>query len=331
MQLREVTDPDQWDQYVNQHHYGHPLQLWAWGELKRHNGWLPVRVFLEDGDQPVAAAQVLLWRIPRSRRTVAYVPRGPVVEPSTKAAMAMLSALADLAKGERALYLKIEPAWTTADLPSGWVKSSEEIILSQTYVIDLTKDDDELAAAMRSKTRQYVRQAAANGVKVKKLEPGGDLSDFWRIYKDTADRAGFGIHALDYYRQLFESFGVHNSVYFAEVNGRPEAFLWLVEGAGIAVELYGGMTSAGGAAKANYLLKGEAIIAMKAAGNRLYDFSGRLNEGVSQFKTGFGPDELDYIGSYDRPFNRVLYWLWLTFLPALKPLGRKFLKRGIVK
>lgn len=326
MNLREITDQSEWDGIIQNHPYGHPLQLWAWGELKRHNGWQPIRLAGKD-----AAAQLLLWPIPRLGKNITYVPRGPVAEPSTKPAVEMLAELVKAAKQNNALFLKIEPAWKTADLPRGWRPAKEQIVLAETYTVDLTKPNEQLESAMRSKTRQYIRQAERNNLKLQRVDASGDLSDFWRIYKDTAARAGFGIHALDYYRQLHQLFGDNSYLYYATQDGQAEAFLWLIAGAGTALELYGGVTKDGGDAKANYLLKSHAIREMKSAGLKLYDFSGRLNEGVSQFKAGFGPDETDYIGSYDYVFNQLGYGLWTGLLPALKPFGRKFLKRGIVK
>ncbi|HSX48421.1 MAG TPA: peptidoglycan bridge formation glycyltransferase FemA/FemB family protein [Candidatus Nanoarchaeia archaeon] len=326
MNLSEITDPAEWDAFVESHEYGHPLQLWAWGELKRHNGWRAVR--LRSGE---FGAQVLFFPIPKTRKTVAYVPRGPLCVSSARPTMALLSALTNYAKEQGAVYLKIEPAWTSADMPADWKPAKEEILLSKTYTINLNKSADELMAAMRSKTRQYIRQAERNDVEIELVTSQGDLSDFWRVYRDTAQRAGFGLHALDYYRKLHEFYGQNSHLYYAKVDGKVEAFLWVINGAGVALELYGGVTHIGGETKANYLLKWEAIRRAQQDGQKLYDFSGRLNEGVSQFKAGFGPDETNYVGSYDKVLKPLDYMAWTMLLPALKPLGRRFLKRGIVK
>lgn len=324
MNLSEITDPAEWDQFVQDHPYGHPLQLWAWGELKRHNGWRVVR--LRSGE---FGAQVLMF--PVMQKVVAYIPRGPLCPPSARPTMALLSELSNWARQQNAIYLKIEPTWPTADMPAGWKPSKEEILLSHTYTIDLTKSEDDILAAMRSKTRQYIRQAERNGVSIERVDKNGDLSDFWRVYRDTATRAGFGLHALDYYRKLHQLYADNSRLYYARIDNKVEAFLWVVSGAGTALELYGGVTDKGGDEKANYLLKWHAIKAAQAAGDKLYDFSGRLNDGVSQFKAGFGPDETNYVGSYDKVLKPLYYVGWNTLLPALKPLGRRFLKRGIIK
>ena len=122
---------------------------------------------------------------------------------------------------------------------------------------------------------------------------------------------------------IWTEIGDNNLVMYALVDGKPEAFLWLACAGGVAFELYGGVTEKGAAHKANYNLKWQAIQATKVTGHTLYDFNGRLNDGVSQFKVGFGPKELNYIGSFDVAFNPGRYALWHSILPVAKQVGRR--------
>jgi lipid II:glycine glycyltransferase (peptidoglycan interpeptide bridge formation enzyme) len=54
----------------------------------------------------------------------------------------------------------------------------------------------------------------------------------------------------------------------------------------------------------------------------LYDFNGRLNEGVSRFKDGFGPDATDWIGTWDYPLAPMGYQVWERLWPVVKVAGR---------
>ncbi len=325
MRLTKITDRTRWDELVRESSSGHPLQLWAWGELKRLNGWTPHRLALLRDGVAVAAGQVLFWRIPTWGRSVAYLPRGPIGEEA--AARTFLDGAAAFARSHGALYLRVEPSWTDARMPARWRHADDGILLGHTYTIDLRKSEDELLAAMRGKTRQYIRKTEKDGVRVERETTGERLGDVWRIYQETAARADFGLHPFAYYQRLFEEYGPDNRLYCALVDDRPEAFLWLVQGGGVAFELYGGVTERGGARKANYGLKWRAIADAKAAGSHLYDFNGRLNEGVGQFKTGFGPDETEYIGTYDLPLSHAGYLAWQKLWPLAKPIGRALLKR----
>ena len=319
MELFEA-DRSTWNAFVNASQYGHPLQLWGWGEAKRANSWVPHRLMSADG---TAGAQVLLWPIPKTGRFIAYVPRGPVCSPDSAASL--LAAMSTWAKSHKAIYLRVEPAWKDAKMPSGWLRSKNCIQLAETYTIDLARSDDDLLGAMERKHRQYINKSEREGVVVRRAHEG-DLDSMWRIYTDTAARAGFGLHDRCYYDELWRELGDANWLYYAEVEGKPEAFLWLVAGGATAYELYGGVTSAGQAARANYTLKWTAMKDLKAAGYLIYDFNGRLNEGVSRFKEGFGPHATDWIGTYDYPINKLGYAVWDKFWPVIKPIGRAVLK-----
>jgi peptidoglycan pentaglycine glycine transferase (the first glycine) len=316
MTLREIHDAGEWDRLVDANPWGHPLQLWGWGEGKRESGW-SARRFLTGS----AAAQVLLWPIPKLGRRIAYLPRGPVAEPGSKAANEMLGELAEWARGEQVLYLRAEPAWRQGKFPKGWKRAKHQIQMSQTYVINLGLGESELQAAMSHKHRQYTRKAERDGVTVKRVQDQ-DLGPMYAIYTETAKRAGFGIHPGEYYAKLHSELGEHSYLYYANYQGRPVAFLWLAASGRTAYELYGGVNEAGGEVRANYFLKWRAIMDMKAAGYEVYDFNGRVTEGVARFKEGFGPEEVDWVGTWDYPLNSVMYQAWETLWPVAKPVGR---------
>jgi peptidoglycan pentaglycine glycine transferase (the first glycine) len=319
MKLVEISDRVAWDGFVAAHAWGHPLQLWGWGEAKRGNRWTPHRLVLADRDAAgggggdlgadgewVAGAQVLLWPIPRTGRFIAYVPRGPVAEPGSAAARELMEQLVAWAKAHRVLYVRVEPAWTEADLGSakgalgkGWLHARHHLQLSATYTIDLRKDEAALLEPMSHKHRQYIRKSERDGVS-------------------------------EYYAALHQELGERSYVYYAHYQGQVVAFLWLAAAGRSAYELYGGVDETGQAMKANYVLKWRAMADMKAAGYEIYDFNGRLNEGVSRFKEGFGPDETDYIGTWDYPLNRAGYHVWEHLWPVVKVVGRRVagLRRG---
>ena len=324
--LVEITDAKAWDEYVAAHPAGHPLQLWGWGEAKRGNGWTPHRLALLDGDTWLAGVQVLVWQVPRLGSRIAYAPRGPVAAPGSSVALQLLQELEGWAKQQRVMYARVEPAWRQAERPVGWRAAGHHIQLPATYTIDLNKTEEVLQEPMARKHRQYIRKSERDGVSAERLGVGGDIVPMYQIYSETAARAGFGLHAAGYYERLFAGLGEANYLYYAYFEGRPVAFLWLAVAGKTAYELYGGVNETGQAMKANYLLKWRAITELKAAGYEIYDFNGRLNEGVSQFKQGFGPDETDYVGTWDFPVNKAGYTLWEHLWPVVKPVGRRLMR-----
>jgi lipid II:glycine glycyltransferase (peptidoglycan interpeptide bridge formation enzyme) len=315
-------DPRAWDAAVEANPLGSYLQLTAWARVKAVNGWRSRRMLLGEGEDAVGA-QVLLRRPGPLPWSFAYAPRGPVL--GTWDADAM-SRFTELARGRlrgagRPSHLRIDPeverdagrdeggAVVAALEAAGW-RSATPIQPVSTRAIDLTADEDALWGDLRKKWRQYVNKARSGGVRVVDAD-ASRLDEFYAIYRETADRAGFLIRAKSAYRDVWEAYapGGRARLLFAELeDGTPVATLLLVRAGTRVVEPYGGMTPAGADSRANYLLKWEAIRSSREQGATTYDLWGLAHAGIAHFKTGFGGREIHYIGAYDL---------------VLDPLGRR--------
>ena len=315
---------DDWDKAILTRG-GHPLQLWGWGETKAAHNWRVERVFVRKDNVIHGAAQLLIRSLPRPFNALVYIARGPVC--SEKARGAVLEALADYAKiTYHAVAITAEPDWETMPDAGGWQRSLNTILIPRTLILDLTTSEDELLSHMTKKTRQYIRKSASESLEIRQVRGREELDDCLAIYKETAQRAGFGIHDNQYYYDVFDNLGEHSPVMAAYLDGRPVAFLWLAISRKTAFELYGGMNDDGQRLRANYALKWHTIKTMKKWGIELYDFNGLLNDGVSTFKQGFANHETMLAGTYDRPLS-PLYILWNHALPMAKKVIRKIKNR----
>jgi peptidoglycan pentaglycine glycine transferase (the first glycine) len=308
---RAEPAPADWDAGVEANPLGSYLQLTAWARVKAVNGWTARR--LHDPDAG-AGAQVLLRRPGPLPWAFAYAPRGPVLERWDAASVAAFTVLArsGLRGGSRVSHLRIDPgiergagpdeggAVTAALRAAGW-QPAAAIQPVSTRIVDLVPDEAVLWGDLRKKWRQYVNKARSGGVVV--TEAGSErLGDFYRIYRETAARAGFLIRAESAYRDAWDAYapGGHARLLFAELpGGEPVATLFLVRAGTRVVEPYGGMTEAGAETRANYLLKWEAIRSSREAGATSYDLWGLAHAGIDHFKAGFGGREIRYIGAWD--------------------------------
>jgi lipid II:glycine glycyltransferase (peptidoglycan interpeptide bridge formation enzyme) len=313
-----------WDAFVEGAEQGSYLQLSAWADVKAVNGWQATRL-LVDGPSPIGA-QVLTRRPRPLPWAFAYAPRGPVAGDWSASAVAAFTALvrARLPRDAgRVSHLRIDPE-IEADGPldpggalrdalraAGW-RAAVPIQPSSTRLIDLTEPEDALWSGLRKKWRQYVNKARAAGVTVADGAEG-NLSDFYRIYRETADRAGFLIRAESAYRDVWAAFAPAGRarLLFARLqDGQPVAALLLIRSGHRVVEPYGGMTAAGAESRANYLLKWEAIRSSREQGATVYDLWGLAHPGIAHFKTGFGGREVRYVGAWDLvldPLGRQVY------------------------
>lgn len=303
---------------------GHPLQLWGWGEVKSSGSWQVKRVFVYKEGKTIGSAQVLLRRLPWPLKSLAYIPRGPVVAEGNREVV-----LKELTKYIKRQYgsvaVSIEPDWELMPEVKGWKKSPNTILLPRTIILDLSKSEDNLLADMAKKTRQYIRKSTKSGLEVRMAKTDQDIADCLKIYKQTAKRADFGLHDDEYYHDIFTKLGDHCQIFMATHEGRVVAFLWLAISEEVAFELYGGMDDQGQRLRANYMLKWEAICRTREWGVRRYDMNGLLNDGVSKFKQSFTSGETELAGTYEKPLS-PLYVVWSKGLPVAKRLIRVFKK-----
>jgi lipid II:glycine glycyltransferase (peptidoglycan interpeptide bridge formation enzyme) len=314
--VTEDADWD-WDRFVAESDPGSYLQTSAWARVKAVNGWTAHRV----GDIERAGAQILVRRPRPMPWGFAYAPRGPVAATwDTDSVGALTEAIRrDLSStAGRISHVRIDPeiedggpqdpdgSLRRALTGAGW-RPAPPIQPNATRIIDLRPDEDALLADMRKKWRQYVNKARTGGVVVVDAD-GSRLGEFYRIYRETADRAGFLIRAESAYRDVWEAFSPSGNarLLFAQgPDGDPQATLLLVRCGPRVVEPYGGMTAAGAESRANYLLKWEAIRSSREAGATSYDLWGLATGGIAHFKTGFGGREVRYIGAWDLVLSGV--------------------------
>jgi len=314
-----------WDEYVMRRS-GHPLQLWGWGEVKAAHGWFADRVFVTDDHKIIGAAQLLIKVLPGRFKTLVYVARGPVVAEESREEV--LESIAAYAKSHyKALAVTIEPHWKEFDPPARWYQSKNNILIPHTLILDLTKSEDELMAAIHRKRRYDIRKSTQDVPDIHEVASEGELAKCLELYKDTARRAGFALHGDQYYIDIFEKLGEHSRLIAAwNSQGEPIAFTWLAVSDQVAFELYGGINQEGQQLRANFALKWWCITHMQQDGVRQYDFNGLLNDNISSFKRSFADHEDHLVGTYDRPLS-VLYVVWNSALPLAKKLIR-LIKKG---
>lgn len=322
--IKPCLNQEEWDDYVLEHD-GHPLQLWGWGATKASHGWQAHRMLAVGSDNQVAgAAQVLVRRLPWPFRSLAYVPRGPIV--TGAGAKVLLGALENYVKSHyRSIAIVVEPDWMNLPkLPKGWKNTKNTILIPNTLIVNLKTPEKELLGAMSKKTRQYIRKSQAEeSVEIRQIRKREELEKCLEVYRDTARRAKFALHKNSYYFDVFENLGEASPVFAAYKEGSPIAFLWLAISQKTAFELYGGMNDDGQRLRANYALKWHAMCKTKQWGIERYDMNGLVSDGVSNFKRGFSDHEDELVGTLVKSLS-PLYLLWTAVFPFGKKLFKLF-------
>jgi len=295
---------------------GHLLQTAGWAAVKRATDWVPKRFRLTDGDRDIGLCQVLLKKGPLGV-TLAYAPRGPLVDAADLPAA--LRALSAALAGERCAGLLADPEQPPSpELASALARSGARpagvfVQPRRTLLVDLTRPAEELLAAMRKKTRQYIHKAEREGVITEETR---DIDRFLAVLTKVAARDRFALHDRAYFQAILAAFGDAAHLTISRVGGEDDGALLAVRIGDRAWELYGGWSGAHGESRPFYLLKWRSLLGMKQRRAARYDMWG-LSEhegdelaGIENFKLGFGGEVATWIGAYDRPVVAPLYPLW---------------------
>jgi lipid II:glycine glycyltransferase (peptidoglycan interpeptide bridge formation enzyme) len=342
--LDDVT----WDAFVAAAPAGHLLQTSRWGRLKAIFGWQVERLTIVAHQAVIGGAQVL-YRSFFPGLTLAYVPKGPIVDWEAEPVVtALMTALRQAARRRAAFCLKVEPeiplssqfpgnSAVSGELPLtsalrrlGLRPSPQSIQPRTTLVIDLDGSDELLLARLRPKWRYNIRLAERKGVIVR-AGSIDDLPVYQRLVQETTQRNAFAAYGVDYYRTAYELFAPLGQacLLVAEYQGVMLAGVMVFVTDRKAWYLYGASGNAHRDLMPSYLLQWRAMQWARGLGCLTYDLWGIPDEvgvapehyshadierkdglwGVYRFKRGFGGRVVCTVGAYDDVYSRPIYRL----------------------
>jgi peptidoglycan pentaglycine glycine transferase (the first glycine) len=319
-----------WDAVAVRSRNGHVLQSRAWGRIRAAQGWRPEELRVGD---PLPVALVLWKDVPAGQR-IAYVPRGPIFDHREPAQLeAALAALARRAHEERAIFLKVDAEVRRDDRElvdrfsrHGFSRSPQDVQpIVSTLQIDLNRDEEAIFAGLDKDTRWSVRTAGKRGVDVVERRDDEALRGFYRLYVETARRAGFIARPWWYYERVWRTLLDEDNalLLMAILEDSVVAGAMVFWCGERAVYWYGASGDAARRSYASFLLQWRCIRRARERGAALYDMGGIPAEpserdpmyGVYLFKKGFGGERVDFIGAHDIAPRPVLHRFWLFAEP----------------
>lgn len=349
MEFQEIT-AEQFRAYAAQSPYQSFMQTPEIAALRAKNGWAPAYAAVADAKGKLLAATMLVGKATfLGKYQTFYLPGGPLLDLENRALTKFFcDQLRAYARARHGFVLHIAPYYELierdrhgAAVPGGF--NHEEALtnlrqlgfqpLANTtmprylFALDFQgRSEEELFQNFKSNTRGHIRHAEKAGVRVRELKRK-ELGVLKQITKATAARRGFEDQPLSYYEQMFDLFHPRGEVRFlvaeAEIDGvlTPlSAAMFMLVGREV-VYLYSGsdekfMKSH----NAQYAIQWEMIRFAVRHGFQRYNFygiAGLPNEmteedGVYNFKKGFGGQVIELIGSFELPVNPKIYRLHRT-------------------
>lgn len=311
-----------YENFISAHPKGHFVKSLKWAEFKKP--WKFENYLSLDDDGNIRGSMLIfISRVPHTKFTHMYCPRGPVVDDGDAETMKELCDEAKaLAKKYNAYELSIDPDITEADTAYisdlnavGFVinntKNRPEYLQARyVFRLDLEgKTKEEVFAAFHSKTRYNVRLSERKGVTCR-IGGRDDLSVFREIMVETAVRDGFMARSLKYFEEMYDILSPDNlRLYLIEYEGQAIAGAIAIYYGDKLWYLYGASSNRERNRMPNYMMQWEMIQWAIEKGCRIYDFRGVTGdmeksflEGLIRFKQGFGGEQVDFVGKMDMLF-----------------------------
>jgi len=287
---------------------GHPLQSPAWGDFRkamgidvvRLNNWL-----------------ITFHKIPLIPWTICYFSKGP--KPSQK----MIELLLDLGRKKRAIFIQLEPNAVVHfkfQISNFKLKPSHHPLFTKyTFVLDLTKSEEELLKTMHPKTRYNIKVAQKHGVIVK--EDNTAFEAYLTLTQETTARQGFYAHNETYHRTMWKIMHEAGIAHLFTASYQETILsAWIVFVYNDTVYYpYGSSSRQHREVMAPTLLLWEIVRWAKKKGLKVFDLWGALGPnpdprdpwfGFHRFKQGFNPKLIEFVGSYDLVIHPWLYRLY---------------------
>lgn len=349
MHTSVATDQQQWDTFLKSQQYAPFLQSWTMGEVYEDIGQEPIRLVTKDDADKVHAV-CFAHVVPARRGRHLAVPYGPIIDSTDgdKALASILPALTEVAAEHKCSFVRISPFWKEdqqhidASINHHFLPSPLHLLAEHIWYIPLRTHDvwkegmqesaalseGEIMANMRKNTRNLIRRAEKDGVRVEASQsPLDDLEQFIDLHEETRKRHSFTPYTNAMFRAQVRRFSVKGqcTLYLAKQGENLIASSIHIHAFGETSYHHGASTKRFGNIPASYALQWRAVQDAMKRGDHTYSFWGIAPQktdadgkeiianqrhpfaGVTLFKKGFGGQLLDLTHCIDIPLNKQYY------------------------
>lgn len=300
----------------------HPLQSFEWGQFREKTGIRVIRRGRIENNKIVNPYQITVHQTPGFPYFIGYFPKGEL--PSEE----LLNELEQSGKANKLSFIQLEPnvangQWSMVN--DQLKKSFHPLFTKYTFILDLTKTEEELLKNMHQKTRYNIRLSEKKGVKVEIDNSDKAFGEYLKLTKKTTERQKFYAHGENYHKLMWETLrsSIVNTnklqahLLKATYNKKTLVTYILFTFKNTLYYPYGASSDEHREVMASSGAMWEAIKFGKALGLKKFDMWGAANVpdpkpsneyfGFHRFKEGFGATLTEFVGSYDLVINPLNY------------------------
>ena len=181
MRVEDITDKQQWDDFVTAHNEANFLHSWQWGEFHLSRGKSIVRRGVFNGEQLIGVYEGVVEDAKRGRHMA--VAGGPIVDWQNRPAVEeIFKDIKVQAEKLGCVFVRVRPqlerSANSLELFAklGLKPAPYYLSVELAGVLDLTKSEEELLKGMRQRLRRALRKAEKNSVLLVSSSPSAAIS-----------------------------------------------------------------------------------------------------------------------------------------------------------
>jgi len=329
MEIMEIRDKKNWENFLFNCKEKTFLQSWNWGEFQKSLGYKIWRLGIFEKNTLISVALTIKHKARRG--SFLLVPHGPVEKSKIKDQRSkileiLLEKLKEIAKYEKVDFIRVSPIWQRSDENEKFFKGLGFRLRplhthpESSWKLDIRPSEQELLGGMRKTTRYLIRRAESNkDIEVFQSKNIKDIDIFNKIHLEVVKKQKFVPFSLEYFRKEFLAFLPDDqiAIFFAKYRGKIIAVSYEIFWSGIGFYHHAALLPEYKKIPASYLLQWKSIKKAKKRGCKIYDFWGYIDpvkypkhpySGPTLFKMGFGGDKEEYLKTQDLIISKK-YWI----------------------
>lgn len=330
MQIKEVTNKQDWEGFFADREDKTFLQSWNWGDFNVKMGSKIWRLGAFDGQNMAGVALVI--KVSAKRGTFLYIPHGPVFVESLSLAdkkeilRLVLEYLHNIAKAENASFIRVCPLLERTQENQNIFEDlgfrqapMHASAYEATWKMDILPDEVELLKNMRKTTRYLIKKAGENpDISIVKSTDQKDIPVYQKLNREVSKRQKFVPFSNKFIETEFDEFAKDGQVeiLLGYYKGQIAAGAMVIFWQGIGFYHQAGSLAKFAKHSVPYLLQWQAIKEAKEHNCHTYDFWGFTDPqkypkhpwaGPTLFKMGFGGYKKEFIETQDFVISNK-YW-----------------------
>lgn len=334
---KEIRDKEIWESFVLANNPKSFLQSWNWGQTNKLLGNEIFRQGFYLNNE--LRGTCLLIKQKAKRGPHLLIPGGPIIDWNNKILVDyFVQEVRILSREKGVWFVRLRPEVLDSKgnrerfKRLGFVSSPMHLHAENTWVLDISQDEEKILYGMRKNTRYLIRKSLKAGLAIDKTTYKKDVVMLAKLQEETVKRLGFVGFPKKLFEAELETFGKDNQaqLFVCKKGKTPLVAAIIIFYGDYAYYHHSGSSNKLREIPSSYFLQWSVINEAKRRELKYYNFWGIAPEGakkhrfsgVTTFKKGFGGERVNWLPAHDLPISQK-YWLTHVF-----ETGRK-ISRGL--